>query len=146
MAESVSTEFYLQESDFPYLSQLLEEGVIFIPVINVEQDSEDNVIKRLPDLLHRFDSPIPCVIGTYLDAMHGHNLERACSLWAGVFWGDMSKGNDVLLCSPVGRVSAKFILNYIENHASKPFFEDMWKEQLNPGYWVCRMSILKVLP
>jgi len=114
--------------------------VIFIPVVNVEEDESelDDITRRLPDLLNRFDSPIPCVIGTYLDAIRGGDLEAVCGLLAGVFWEDMNKFNDVLLCSPVEYVSAKFVLDYIENHGSKPPFEDVWKEQLDPRYWVRR--------
>ena len=120
---------------------MLEEGVIFIPVINLDQDAtEDNITKLLPDLLNRFDSPIPCVIGTYLDAIRDDDLKAVCSLLAGKFWGDMGKSSDVLLCSPVESVSAVFTLDYIANHASKPSFEDVWKEHSDPGYWVRRIS------
>ena len=127
---------------------MLEEGVIFIPVISVVQDASetDKITRRLPDLLHRLDSPIPCVIGTYFDAIRDKDPEDTRGLKAVMFWGDVNKSNDVLLCSPVEGISAKFILDYIESHASKPPSEDVWKAQSDERYWVRCRSISKLFP
>ena len=56
----------------------------------------------------------------YLDAIQDEELESVRCLTAGMFLGDMNTSNDVLLCSPVDGVSAKFILNCIQNHACTP--------------------------
>jgi len=85
-------------------------------------------------------------MGTYLDAIRGGDPDPTRCLIADMFWEDMDKSNDVLLCSPVEGISAKFILNYIEVHASKPPSEDIWKELSDAKYWVRRMSISKVFP
>src|SRR5258706_2900743 len=74
----------------------------------------------------------------YLDAIQDEELESVRCLTAGMFWEDMNRSNDVLLCSPVDGLSAKFILNCIQNHACTPPSEDVWKEQPNPKYWVRR--------
>lgn len=121
------------------MTRLLEEGVILIPVISANQDpTESDIVKRrLPDLLNRLDSPIPCVIGTYLDAVKSDQSEDARKDTALTFWGDKSKSDDVLLCSPVWYISAKFVLHYISNHASKPPTEDVWDKHSDPRYSVC---------
>lgn len=70
-------------------------------------------------------------MGTYLDATKGEDLESVHYLTAGIPRGVMNISNVALLCAPVDGVSAKFILNYIEDHASKPPSEVVWKEQSN---------------
>ena len=102
------------------------------------------ITRRLPDLLRRLNAPIPYVIGTYLDAIRDQDPDSTRRLTTEIFWVDINKSNDVLLCSPVEGISAKFILNYIKNHTSKPPSEDIWKELSNAKYWVRRMSISKV--
>ena len=68
---------------------------------------------------------------TYLDATQGEDLESVHYLRVGIPREVMNKSNVALLCAPVDGVSAKSILNYIENHASKPPSEVVWKEQSN---------------
>lgn len=112
--------------------------MIFIPISSIEEDlsESDKITEKLPKLLHQLGSPIPCVIGTYLDAIRGDKPEETSSLIADTFWGDTGKPDDVLLCSPVEYVSAKFVLQYIEDHASKPPSKDVWDEQYDTKYWV----------
>ena len=78
------------------------------------------------------------MIVTCLDAVRDEpeHIERTRSLTALNFWGVTGKSDDVLLCSPVEDISAKFVLHFIENHASKPPSEDVWKEQSDTRYWV----------
>jgi len=116
--------------------------VILIPIISMVQDTMESVkiTERLSELLQRLGAPIPCVIGTYLDAVPRKDIEHTRRLTALKFWEDEDKSNDVLLCSPVGSTSAKFVLHYIDNHASKPPFEDVWAEKSDARYGALKVD------
>lgn len=123
----------------PYLSQLLQEGVTVVPVISIGQhfSESEQITSKLPELLNHCDSPIPCVIGTYLDAIRGEDAEALDERGvASMFWDDRSRSNDVLLCSPAEGVTATFVLHYIDTKGSIPPYEEVWKDEGDLRYWV----------
>ena len=125
----------------PYLRQLLQEGVTIVPVISIEQynSEEQQIKKKLPELLNHCDSPIPCVMVTYFDAVRHDNPEALDlrSLLANMFWNDWDRTNHVLLCSPPESITATFVLHYIETEGFIPPYEETWKDQQDLRYWVC---------
>ena len=125
----------------PYLGQLLQEGVTVVPVISIEQQNSENreFTTKLPELLKYCDSPIPCVIGTYFDAIRHENPEALDSKrWiARMFWDDWNRSSDVLLCSPAESITATSILHYIDTEGSIPPYEESWKDEEDLRYWVC---------
>lgn len=125
----------------PYLGQLLQDGVTVVPVISMEQhhSEEKDFTGKLPELLNHRDSPIPCVIGTYFDAIRQENPEAldSRSLVASMFWDDWNRASDVLLCSPAESITATFILHYIDIKGFIPPYEEVYKDEGDPRYWVC---------
>lgn len=123
----------------PYLGRLLQEGVTIVPVISLEQHHSENpeITKKLPELLNHCDSPIPCVIGTYFDAIrHDPKAPDSKHLVASMFWDDRNRSSDVLLCSPVESIAAAFVLHYIDTEGSIPTYEEVWKDEGDLRYWV----------
>ena len=124
----------------PYLGQLLQEGVTIVPVISIEQHNSEgkDFTGKLPDLLNHHDSPIPCVIGTYFDAIREENPEAldSRSLVASMFWDDWNRASDVLLCSPIESIAATFVLHYIDTKHFIPPYEEVWQDEGDLRYWV----------
>lgn len=128
----------------PYLGQILQQGVTIVPVISISAHFSENIqiTKKLPELLIRCDSPIPCVIGTYFDAIRQGDPEALDSkrVVARMFWNDRNRSGDVLFCSPVESVTSTFVLHYINTKGSIPPYEETWKDEEDLRYAVCYSS------
>jgi len=114
-----------------------------VPVISIAQHISESKIftGKLPELLSHYDSPIPCVIGTYLDAIRDETPEALDQREvANLFWDDRSRSSDVLLCSPAEGVTATFVLHYIDTKGSVPPYEEACKDKGDLRYWVCKAS------
>ena len=130
----------------PYLGQLLQKEVTIVPVISIEQHytEGEGITEKLPELLNHLDSPIPCVIGTYFDAIRHENPEALDSkrMVASIFWDDRNRSGDVLLCSPAESITATSVLDYMNTEGSIPPYEEVWKDEKEGDegdlrYWVC---------
>jgi len=125
----------------PYMGQLLQEGVTIVPVISIEEHASESprITEKLPKLLIHRDSPFPCVIGTYFDAIRQGNPEALDSKRpvASMFWDDRKRSSDVLFCSPAESITATFLLHYVSTEGCIPPYEETWKDEEDLRYWVC---------
>ena len=128
----------------PYLGRLLQEGVTIVPVISIEEHfgEGENITEKLPELLIHRDSPIPCVIGTYFDAIRNGDPEAldSKSVVASLFWDDRRRSSDVIFCSPIESVTATFVLHYLNTKGSAPSYEEAFENDQDLRYWVCGRS------